>query len=209
MTKYIIGEIFSSGRASLYKNPSDQTVYCLSNILLFMITYLPKLPAYTGWTCITIFPKVAYLKSVLEKFSGSHDDAKSKMESTLAHVQTWYCHSSLGTKMKVERIGDIMYIDDSFFPAECDTNKVLDITRKNIDTADLMIYATADWNGSTLGFAGCIGCVCDAEIGQIREDSSRNWHVVPYKGGRHNANVWRGDVLSFAGVSYKNFIIIW
>ena len=26
MTKYIIGEIFSSGRATLYNNPSDQTV---------------------------------------------------------------------------------------------------------------------------------------------------------------------------------------
>ena len=26
MTKYIIGEIFSSGVAILYKNPSDQTV---------------------------------------------------------------------------------------------------------------------------------------------------------------------------------------
>ena len=27
MTKYMIGEIFSSGRATLYKNPSDQTVF--------------------------------------------------------------------------------------------------------------------------------------------------------------------------------------
>ena len=26
MTKYIIGEIFSSGEATLYKNPSDKTV---------------------------------------------------------------------------------------------------------------------------------------------------------------------------------------
>ena len=26
MTKYIIGEIFRSGGATLYKNPSDQTV---------------------------------------------------------------------------------------------------------------------------------------------------------------------------------------
>ena len=26
MTKYIIGEIFSSGGATLYKNPSDQSV---------------------------------------------------------------------------------------------------------------------------------------------------------------------------------------
>ena len=29
MTKYIIGEIFSSGRATLYKSPSDQTVLLL------------------------------------------------------------------------------------------------------------------------------------------------------------------------------------
>ena len=30
MTKYIIGEILSSGGATLYKNPSDQTVqFCL------------------------------------------------------------------------------------------------------------------------------------------------------------------------------------
>ena len=27
MTKYIIGEIFSSGEATLYTNPSDHTVY--------------------------------------------------------------------------------------------------------------------------------------------------------------------------------------
>ena len=30
-TKYIIGEIFSSGGATLYMNPSDQNVYCLLN----------------------------------------------------------------------------------------------------------------------------------------------------------------------------------
>ena len=30
MTKYIIGEFLSSGRATLYKNPSDQTVSYLS-----------------------------------------------------------------------------------------------------------------------------------------------------------------------------------
>ena len=31
MTKYIIGEIFSSGGATLYKNPSDQTVIKICN----------------------------------------------------------------------------------------------------------------------------------------------------------------------------------
>ena len=31
MTKYIIGEIFNSGRVTLYKNPSDQTVWHYRN----------------------------------------------------------------------------------------------------------------------------------------------------------------------------------
>ena len=37
ITKYIIGEIFSSSRATLYKNPSDQTVM-LTQILTLSIT---------------------------------------------------------------------------------------------------------------------------------------------------------------------------
>ena len=38
MTKYIIGEIFSSGGTTLYKNPSDQTVISLPPI----VDYLPS-----------------------------------------------------------------------------------------------------------------------------------------------------------------------
>ena len=34
MTKYIIGEIFCSGGATLYKNHSDQTVYSVTSWLL-------------------------------------------------------------------------------------------------------------------------------------------------------------------------------
>ena len=33
MIKYTFGEIFSSGRATLYKNPSDQTVKCYTMAL--------------------------------------------------------------------------------------------------------------------------------------------------------------------------------
>ena len=38
MTKYIIGEIFSSGGATLYKNPSDQTVF---SALIKSINFCP------------------------------------------------------------------------------------------------------------------------------------------------------------------------
>ena len=56
MTKYIvIGEIFSSGGANLYKNPSDQTVYVgeenardlarifLHNVYVFSIINITKM----------------------------------------------------------------------------------------------------------------------------------------------------------------------
>ena len=52
MTKYIIGEIFNSCGATLYKNPSDQTVYtrynrrCPIGILKFWLQILVRLQ---GW----------------------------------------------------------------------------------------------------------------------------------------------------------------
>jgi hypothetical protein len=41
MTKYIIGEFFSSGGATLYKNPSDQTVI-LTFVLKISINFTQK-----------------------------------------------------------------------------------------------------------------------------------------------------------------------
>ena len=45
MTKYIIGEIFSSGGATLYKNPSDQSVwdefwYCILPSIYNLVTFI-------------------------------------------------------------------------------------------------------------------------------------------------------------------------
>ena len=37
MTKYIIGEIFSSGGATLYKKPSDQTVKYIAISFQFLV----------------------------------------------------------------------------------------------------------------------------------------------------------------------------
>ena len=47
MTKYIIGEIFSSGGATLYKNPSDQTVNILpQNVISFFSWVFPSIFKY-------------------------------------------------------------------------------------------------------------------------------------------------------------------
>ena len=62
MTKYIIGEIFSSGRATLYKNPSDQTV---TNLLVITALSWKKLfnflsPPSKGPLLSTTKAKVRY-----------------------------------------------------------------------------------------------------------------------------------------------------
>merc|ERR1719242_337872 len=147
--------------------------------------------------------KVAYDKTFLGKFSGSHDNAKSKIEAAFVHVQTYYCHSSLGAKLKLDRIGDIMHIDDTINTEHLYSSKVLGITKKNIGTADLMVHMSGLSNsgctnggGCLLGIAGCLGCVCDKEVG---DSSSRNWRVYkPKYWGRHNANYYRGNLLQYA-----------
>ena len=99
-----------------------------------------------------------------------------------------------------------MHIDDSFATNELYTSKVLGITKQYIGsagaepTADLMVYVNGEnGGGGLLGIAGCLGCVCDVEIG---DSSSRNWQVYkPQYWGRHNANFWTGNLLNFAYVS--------
>ena len=59
MTKYIlIGEIFSSGGATLYKNPSDQTVY---DIIKYILAYI-----YLNPTCILDSGHLTKALNVLE-----------------------------------------------------------------------------------------------------------------------------------------------
>ena len=68
MTKYIIGEFFSSGGATLYKNPSDPTV-CQS---------IPNDNSTLGWDLKFVYAKAA------EFFPGIFPE--SMQHSTLGHL---------------------------------------------------------------------------------------------------------------------------
>ena len=48
MTKFIIGENFSSGGATLYKNPSDPTVGTKSQLILAFCLFLPISPFFAS-----------------------------------------------------------------------------------------------------------------------------------------------------------------
>ena len=99
----------------------------------------------------------------------------------------------------MERIGEIIHIDQSFGGHELYSAKVLGITKQHIGSADLMIYVTGIATGLA-GIAGCLSCVCDKEIGD--DPSSRQWNVYkPKYWARHNANVYQSTVAALAGVS--------
>ena len=54
MTKYIIGEIFSSSGATFYKNPSDQTVYTyVLYVFLVILIHNLRPSLCSGANCVT------------------------------------------------------------------------------------------------------------------------------------------------------------
>ena len=53
-----------------------------------------------------ICSQVFYDKSLKAKL-GSHKAVKSFYDSAHVHLQASYCHVSLGTKIKLERLGDL------------------------------------------------------------------------------------------------------
>ena len=59
MIKYTFGEIFSSGGATLYKNPSDQTVTELFERPLDRLEKIPENVDFSLWGKQCGFPKIA------------------------------------------------------------------------------------------------------------------------------------------------------
>ena len=122
------------------------------------------------------------------------------------HVQCYYYHSTWEAKIKFERIGEIIHINQSFGVHEIQSAKVLGITKQHIGSADLMIYVTGITNGPA-GKAGCLSCVCDTEIGDDSSPNPRSWNVYkPAYWARHNVNVYRSTVTALAGVSKEKEI---
>ena len=150
------------------------------------------------------YSQVVYEKTFAEKFGNNHGSAKSTIESAFVHAQTYYCHASLGTKLKIDRLGDIGFYNQKFGADDLYSRQVLAVTKQNIGTADIMVYLTGSTStddGILLGIAGCLGCVCDTEIGDSTSRIS-GWQVYKTKyWGRHSAIFYSGNLLQFSYVS--------
>ena len=90
--------------------------------------------------------QVVYGKGVLERFDNSDEKVQAGIESLMVHVQTAYCHTSLGSQIVFERIGDYIYIDKELRICEIEKYEQKgEFTENNIGDANLMVYLGAKY----------------------------------------------------------------
>ena len=104
----------------------------------------------------------------------------------MPHLQARYCHVTLGTKIKVERVGNFEYCDQKIVASNENLNKIKENARKVIGSADLVVYMANDEETlyGTIGIAWS-PVVCEP-----------SW----YNGMKTSINEWRPDAVSYGGV---------
>ena len=168
-----------------------------------MITQVSFFKQATTLVDLYICFQVFYDKAIRTRL-GNHNAVKSYYDSAHVHLQASYCHSSLGSKIKIERVGDLSFFEvkEQISAGPKGTLAVSDFTLNNIGNADLIIYLTDNDNN---GYAGI------APIGTLCVPSEWNWNM--YLGvdlGRRTkkVNAWKSSIseyhtsaAAFGGVS--------
>ena len=94
--------------------------------------------------------QVAFHNSIWKKLGRSKSIVTAKFNAAHVHTQARYCHSSLGTKIKIERLGSLEYLPNYRAPYLTADNmkshkKALrNFTKSHIGVADLMVYLVND-----------------------------------------------------------------
>ena len=86
---------------------------------------------------------------------------KATIESLLVHVQTAYCHSSLGAQIMIERVGDFIPLDKKL--KICGLHRLREDTTKYLGDADIMVYMLGQTECGYVGYAN-LAAVCNPEV---------------------------------------------
>ena len=80
---------------------------------------------------------------MLEKL-GNANNVKAYWNAAAPHMQAHYCHNTLGTKIKVERIGNFEYFNQAIVASSVSLETVKSNARQVIGSADLVVYMAHD-----------------------------------------------------------------
>merc|ERR1711935_486269 len=125
---------------------------------------------------------------------GGTSQAEAYIADTWPHIQVSYCHSSLGSKVLVERLPGIKhYAGKTLVASGAKLNEMFDLTVSDIGSADLMLYM-----GYDTAYYGTVGIawspvVCDPSYYNKYKSSINEWrqthtaaaHVMAHEIG-HN-----------------------
>ena len=104
------------------------------------------------------------------------------------HLQVRFCHSTLGTKIKIERIGKFKRYSGTLIASGENLKAMQSTTAKIIGSADLMVYMCHD----PLKITSSVGM---AYVGSVCSKNDKN---------KQSINEWRKTPGGFAGVN-KHF----
>ena len=128
--------------------------------------------------------QVVYDKSILEKL-GSKNAVIAYWNDAAPHLQARYCHVTLGTKIKVERIGDFVYFEKKIVASDAGLETVRNNAKQVLGSADLVVYMAHDERSSdgTIGIAWS-PVVCEPSDYDSQKTSINEWrpHAVAYGG---------------------------
>ena len=143
-------------------------------------------------TMTFVYSQVVYDKSILAKL-GSKDKVIAYWNAAAPHIQARYCHASLGTKIKFERIGNFEYLDQKIVASSAGLEAVKPHAPKVIGSADLVVYMANDESSlwGTIGIAWC-PVICGPSY---------------HNAWKTSINEWRPDSISYGGVKlFLSFI---
>ena len=80
---------------------------------------------------------------------GSASEVEAYWNAAAPHLQARYCHSTLGTKIKIERIGNFKhYADKTMIASSASLASMQADTAADLGSADLMTYMCHDEGNS-------------------------------------------------------------
>jgi len=114
---------------------------------------------------------LGYDDGVFERTGGTQD-AEGVLTAVMAHTQANFCHKSLGTKIKISRLGTKYYKGERFQPGGPDMGKVVRFAKADMNGTDIMIFYGADYKGESKSGVAFGSTICKRRywnaVGMVR-----------------------------------------
>lgn len=116
----------------------------------------------------------------MKYFGGNVNEIKKLWYDAAPHLQARYCHSSLGTKIKIKRVGKFVHYDTRLYANHNKLNKTKPFTAKVIGKADLMVYMCTDGRKDSMVWNKIAGIASSRSV--CKSDKTRRHSINEFDG---------------------------